>query len=137
MIKYVISENLIFNERYDIMDYEIKNFNILTKTFKDINIIEIHDNKFKMLYNKNLIDEASYYGHAFVLEWLKKSKFHFKHYDNAINNASYRGHIKILEWFKNSGIELLYDETSIDNAALNSHIHICLIYFSLWLLLCH
>jgi hypothetical protein len=118
MLGYTISSTKINNLDRHI----IKNFNNL-ETFNNSDVINIVKGKI-ILYQDDIINNASKYGHFKVLEWLKKSNYEFNYDEHPIHFASKNGHIQILEWFKNSGYELKYDLRAIHNASKNGHVKV-------------
>ena len=62
---------------------------------------------------KDIINNASKYGHVQVLEWFKNSGYEFKYDEIVIDYASRNGYIEILEWFKNSDYELKYNKSCL------------------------
>ena len=116
MSGYIISEKDYIN----VIEHEIKSFDILRKT--DLNIFIIEDGK--VLYKNNIINNASKNGHVQVLEWFIHSGYEFKYDKWAINYASIYGRVQVLEWYKRSKYYFDYDENAIIYASRYGHVQV-------------
>jgi hypothetical protein len=116
MLGYFTSDKYEIN----VENYKIQSFNILHKTDLNIHIVKYN----RVLYSKNIINNACKYGHEKVLEWFKNSGYEFKYDVDAINFAASNGNVNVLEWFKNSGYEFKYDEVAIYYASSYGYIDI-------------
>ena len=81
--------------------------------------------KFKLVIDKNYINNVCCLGRVHTLEFLKSSYLfpEFPEYtDNTLIHASNNGHISVLEWWKNSGLPLKYNNDAINYASLSGHV---------------
>jgi len=123
---YIISDKIIISDdRYNLYDTDPT---ILLRKF-DLDVMYIkrviqHGNLklLEVLKSLNLISvcttvmfEASWYGHANILEWWKNSGLPLNYDCDEIDYASSYGRVNVLEWWKNSGLSLEYTEDALDD----------------------
>ena len=116
MLGYIRSDK----KKINVEEHKIYSFDVLQKT--KLRILVIKNNK--VLYQNNIIFNASCHGHLIVLKWFKNSGYYFKIDRWSICAASKYGHIDILEWFKKSGNKFYYDYTSMIEASRYGHIKV-------------